>query len=160
MAPGISTSVKTTSTGSRTRKSRAPRSHPLLRQPHNHSPADSRRSSSGPGPHLRRPKRHVGGSLRMPGTGARSWPCVQISHHPNRFRDWTQETLLCPDRNLRRQGCSPAFAEEIDASDDLLRVVWLLQRPIVTEIACLAGSLSDSRRQNHIHETETVNAAG
>jgi hypothetical protein len=77
---------------------------------------------------------------------------------------------LCSDCNLRLPGCSPSFAQEVNASNDLLRVVWLFQWPIVTEIAGLISGPCDSRGQNHIDfemifanlpgKSETVKAAG
>jgi hypothetical protein len=70
-------------------------------------------------------------------------------HAANGFPEW-QNNLLCPDYNLTLQRCSPPFPKQVDAPYDLLRVIRLFQRPIITEIARLSRSPCDSRGQDHI----------
>ena len=68
------------------------------------------------------------------------------------------------------KGSSASFAEDVDTSNDLVRLVRFLHRPIVTKVTGLIGSPRDSRGQNHINvrmifanlssKLETVNTAG
>ena len=72
--------------------------------------------------------------------------------------------------HLRSKGSSASFAEDVDTSNDLVRLVRFLHRPIVTKVTGLIGSPHSSRGQNHINaddfrenlssKLETVNTAG
>ena len=82
----------------------------------------------------------------------------------------SENASLYPDYNLRPKGSSPAFAEDVDTANNLLRMVRLRHQPIVTKVAGLIGSPPDSRGQNHVNvrmifanlssKLETVNTAG
>ena len=88
----------------------------------------------------------------------------------NAFQDRIRKASFYPDYNLRSKGFSASFTEDVDTSNDLVRLVRLLHRPIVTKVAGLIGSPRDPRGQNHINvgmifanlssKLETVNTAG
>jgi hypothetical protein len=54
------------------------------------------------------------------------------------------------DRHSSLWGCSPSLKKNVDAADDLLRVVRFFQRTPVTEVPCLLGSPGYSGGQDHI----------
>ena len=56
-------------------------------------------------------------------------------------RSMVMRSKIGIDYNLRSKGSSASFAEDVDTSNDLVRLVRLRHRPIVTKVTGLIGSL-------------------